>query len=229
MKIAGLQKLTLLDYPDKIACTVFLPGCNFKCPFCHNASLVTKIDADNFIEEKDFFNFLNTRQGIIQGVCITGGEPTLQSDLFDFIKRIKLMSFDVKLDTNGYRPDVLKKLVNSKLVDFVAMDIKNCKEKYNLTVGCNIDISLIEESVNFLKQGNIPYEFRTTVVKELHSQNDIKNIAEWLNGASSYFLQSFVDSGDLIENGFSNYDENDMKNLFKTVKSIFPIAELRGL
>lgn len=229
MKIAGLQKLTLLDYPDKIACTVFLPGCNFKCPFCHNASLVTKIDSDSFIEEQEFFDFLKSRRGIIRGVCITGGEPTLQPDLVDFISKIKSMAFDVKLDTNGYRPDILKDLVNNGLVDFVAMDIKNCKEKYALTVGCDIDISLIEQSVEYLKQGTVPYEFRTTVVRELHTDSDLKSVADWLNGAEKYYLQSFVDSGDLIADGFSNYDENEMKSLLKTVKTILPVAELRGL
>lgn len=229
MKIAGLQKLTLLDYPEKIACTVFLPGCNFKCPFCHNASLVTKIDNDNFINETDFFDFLKNRQGILQGVCITGGEPTLQPELADFIKKIKSMSFDVKLDTNGYKPDVLKQLVNDGLVDYVAMDIKNCKEKYPLTVGCDIELSLIEDSVDFLKMGTVPYEFRTTVVKELHTNEDMKQIAKWLVGTKKYFLQSFIDSGDLISDGFSNYDENTMKTLLKTVKSILPFAQLRGL
>ncbi len=229
MKIAGLQKLTLLDYPGKIACTVFLPGCNFRCPFCHNASLVTKIDNESFSDEQEFFDFLNTRKGILQGVCITGGEPTLQFELVDFIKKIKSMSFDVKLDTNGYRPDILKDLVNDGLVDFVAMDIKNCMDKYSLTVGRDVDISLIKESVDFLKQGNIPYEFRTTIVKELHSFDDIVGIAKWLSGAQKYYLQSFVDSGDLIADGFSEYDKNDIENLLKTVRSILPSAELRGI
>lgn len=229
MKIAGLQKLTLLDYPDKLACTIFLPGCNFRCPFCHNASLVTKVDSESYIDEQEFFDFLKSRRGILQGVCITGGEPTLQPELFDFITKIKSMSFDVKLDTNGYRPQILKDLVNSGLVDFVAMDIKNCKDKYNLTVGCDVDISLIEQSVEFLKQGIVPYEFRTTVVKELHSRTDLQKIGAWLKDAQKYYLQSFVDSGDLISNGFSNYDENEMKSLLKTVKSIVPTAELRGI
>ena len=229
MKIAGLQKLTLLDYPEKIACTVFLPGCNFKCPFCHNASLVTSINCEDFIDENEFFDFLNFRKGILQGVCVTGGEPTLHHDIFNFIKRIKDMDFEVKLDTNGYRPDVLKNLVRDGLVDYVAMDIKNSKEKYSLTVGCDIDISLIEKSVEFLKEGTVPYEFRTTVVKQFHSETDFYSIGEWLKGDSKYYLQSFVDSGDLISNGFSEYDENAMKSLLKTVENSMPHAKLRGL
>ncbi len=229
MKISGLQKLTLLDYPGKIACTVFLPGCNFRCPFCHNASLVTRIDSENIINEDEFFDFLKNRVGILQGVCITGGEPTLHSDLNNFILKIKSMGFDVKLDTNGYNPNVLKQLVGAGLVDYIAMDIKNCKEKYNLTVGCDIDISQVEQSVEFLKEGNVPYEFRTTVVKEFHSEDDLQKIAMWLKGSQKYFLQSFVDSGDLICDGFSNYDENTMKSLLKTVKSILDCTQLRGL
>jgi len=229
MKIAGLQKLTLLDYPGKIACTVFLPGCNFRCPFCHNASLVTDIDSDTFISDKDFFDFLNTRKGILQGVCVTGGEPTLQPEIYDFLKRIKELSFDVKLDTNGYKPKLLKQLVDKGCVDYVAMDIKNCKDKYSLTVGCDVDVSLIEESVEYLKRGSIPYEFRTTIVKELHTETDVKQIGDWLKGNSKYFLQSFVDSGDLIGDGFSNYDEIAMKRLLEIVSCSLPNAQLRGI
>lgn len=229
MKIAGLQKLTLLDYPGKIACTVFLPGCNFRCPFCHNASLVTDIEPDAFISDKDFFDFLNTRKGILQGVCVTGGEPTLQPEIYDFLKRIKELSFDVKLDTNGYKPKLLKQLVDKGCVDYVAMDIKNCKDKYSLTVGCDVDVSLIEESVEYLKRGSIPYEFRTTIVKELHTETDVKQIGDWLKGNSKYFLQSFVDSGDLIGDGFSNYDEVAMKRLLEIVRCSLPNAQLRGI
>ncbi len=229
MKIKGLQKLTLLDYPEKMACTVFLAGCNFRCPFCHNASLVTKIDED-YIDEEDFFSFLNKRKGILNGVCITGGEPTLYPDLENFIRRIKDMGFLVKLDTNGYNPDILIDLVNKGLIDYVAMDIKNSKEKYAKTAGLSsLDISRIEKSVDFLLSGAVPYEFRTTVVKELHNEEDMKNISQWIENADRYFLQSFQDSGDLLENGYSGYDENSMQYLLKITKERLTKANLRGI
>jgi len=161
MYIKGLQKLTLLDYPEKMACTVFTAGCNFKCPFCHNASLVFNRDDDR-ISEDEFFGFLNKRIGVVDGVCVTGGEPTLQKDIVGFISKIKELGFLVKLDTNGYRPDVLKYLVDNKMIDYVAMDIKNCKEKYAVTAGIdNLDISLIEESVDYLLADAVDYEFST--------------------------------------------------------------------
>lgn len=229
MLIKGLQKLTLLDYPGKMACTVFTAGCNFRCPFCHNASLVTDID-DERISEEEFFSFLNKRQGILEGVCITGGEPTLQPDLVEFMKKIKALGYAIKLDTNGYRPDVLKDIVNNGLVDYVAMDIKNSKEKYGLTVGLEkLDVAKIEESVDFLKSCNCPYEFRTTVVKELHTPQDIESMAKWISGATQYYLQSFVDSGDLICTGYSGYDKNDMKNMLNIAKNHFSNTELRGI
>lgn len=229
MKIKGLQKLTLLDYPEKMACTVFLAGCNFRCPFCHNASLVTNIDGD-YISEEEFFSFLNKRKGILNGVCITGGEPTLYPDLEDFIRRIKKMGYLVKLDTNGYNPDILIDLVNKELIDYVAMDIKNSKEKYAVTAGLpSLDITRIEKSVQFLLSGAIPYEFRTTVVKELHNEEDMKSISHWIANADRYFLQSFQDSGDLIENGYSGYDKDYMQYLLNITKEGLTKANLRGV
>lgn len=229
MKIKGLQKLTLLDYPEKMACTVFLAGCNFRCPFCHNASLVTNIDGD-YISEEEFFSFLNKRKGILNGVCITGGEPTLYPDLEDFIRRIKEMGYLVKLDTNGYNPDILIDLVNKGLIDYVAMDIKNSKEKYAVTAGLpSLDITRIEKSVQFLLSGAIPYEFRTTVVKELHNEEDMKSISHWIANADRYFLQSFQDSGDLIENGYSGYDKDYMQYLLNITKEGLTKANLRGV
>jgi pyruvate formate lyase activating enzyme len=229
MVIKGLQKLTLLDFPGKMACTVFTAGCNFRCPFCHNASLVTSID-DERISEEEFFAFLKKRQGILEGVCVTGGEPTLQPDLADFLKKIKDLGYAIKLDTNGYRPDVLKKVVNDGLVDYVAMDIKNSKEKYGITAGLDcFDISKIEESVDFLKGGDCPYEFRTTVVKELHTPQDIVSITNWLQGSTQYFLQGFVDSGDLICSGYSGYDKKDMQNMLNIAKNQLESTFLRGV
>lgn len=229
MKIKGLQKLTLLDYPEKMACTVFLAGCNFRCPFCHNASLVTNID-DDYISEEEFFSFLNKRKGVLNGVCITGGEPTLYPDLEAFIRRIKEMGYLVKLDTNGYNPDILIDLVNKGLIDYVAMDIKNSKEKYAVTAGLpSIDITRIEKSVQFLLSGAVPYEFRTTVVKELHNEEDMKSISHWIAKADRYFLQSFQDSGDLIENGYSGYDKDYMQYLLNITKEGLTKANLRGV
>ena len=228
MYIKGLQKLTLLDYPDKMACTVFTAGCNFKCPFCHNASLVFNRD-DNRISEQKFFDFLSKRVGVIDGVCITGGEPTLQTDIVQFIKKIKELGFLVKLDTNGYRPDMLKFLVDNKLIDYVAMDIKNCKEKYPLTSGVeNIEVSFIEQSVEYLLADNVDYEFRTTVVKEYHTLDDMIKIGEWIKGAKKYYLQAFVDSGDLICDGLSSYDKNDIQNLLNMIKPRIPSTKIRG-
>lgn len=229
MKIKGLQKLTLLDYPEKMACTVFLAGCNFRCPFCHNASLVTNINED-YISEEEFFSFLNKRKGILNGVCITGGEPTLYPDLEAFIRRIKDMGFLVKLDTNGYNPDILIDLVNKGLIDYVAMDIKNSKEKYAITAGLpSLDIKRIEKSVDFLLSGAVPYEFRTTVVKELHNEEDLRSISKWIEKADRYFLQSFQDSGDLIENGYSGYDKDYMQYLLNITKEGLTKANLRGV
>lgn len=229
MLLLGIQKLTLLDFPGKMACTVFTGGCDFRCPFCHNASLVRNFESCKRLTDEEFFDFLGKRKGVLQGVCITGGEPTLQPDLKDFIIRIKDMGYLVKLDTNGNHPHILKELVSDGLLDYVAMDIKNSPEKYGETAGVeNFDISNIKESVEFLLQDNVDYEFRTTVVRELHSKEDIDNAAKWIKGAKRYFLQSFVDSGDLIGEGYSGYDKNEMENLLEIVKTYIDNAEIRG-
>ncbi len=229
MLIKGLQKLTLLDFPGIMACTVFTGGCNFRCPFCHNASLVTHID-DEIISEEEFFELLDKRTSILQGVCITGGEPTLQPDLYEFIGKIKAKGYKVKLDTNGYRPEILKKLVNDNMVDYVAMDIKNSKEKYGLTVGIkDFDIAPVLESVEFLKQGNVDFEFRTTVVKELHSAQDMVAIGEWLKDTPKYFLQGYIDSGDCIESGFNPLEKAEMERFLSLVTHYVPNAQLRGV
>jgi pyruvate formate lyase activating enzyme len=206
MLIGGYQKLTLIDYPGKIATTVFTVGCNFRCPFCHNPELV---DSRQFTVhsslEKEFFEFLKKRKGKLEGVCITGGEPTIQPDLMDFIKRVKKMGFLVKLDSNGTRPDVLKKLYGAKLLDFVAMDIKNSQKKYANTCGGNVpasrrrsvsasrggDVERIRLSVDLIRNSGVPYEFRTTVVPGLHTEKDFDDIAKWLKGAKTYYLQEY--------------------------------------
>lgn len=230
MLLLGLQKLTLLDFPGKMACTVFTGGCDFRCPFCHNASLVEGVKDCPILPEEEFFSFLEKRKGILQGVCITGGEPTLQPDLKNFIICIKDMGYKVKLDTNGNHPKVLKELVSENLLDYVAMDIKNSPAKYGLTVGIeNFDISKVKESIEFLLSDKVDYEFRTTVVKELHNDKDIEEIAYWIQGAKRYFLQCFVDSGDLICEGFSAHDKNTMINLLNITKKCISQAELRGI
>lgn len=192
MQIHGLNKTTLLDYPEHVAATVFTGGCNFRCPFCHNAGLVLEPDAQESIPEEEVLSFLQKRRGILQGVCITGGEPTLQPDLADFIGKVKELGYPVKLDTNGYRPEVLRELLDKKLLDYVAMDIKASKENYARASGlCRIDLDRIEESVEILKNSGISYEFRTTVVAGIHSMEEFDAIGRWLAGSRAYYLQAY--------------------------------------
>ncbi len=226
MRISGIQKLTLLDYPGKTACIIFCYGCNFLCPFCHNALLVTE-KAESFISEEEILAFLKKRQGILDGVCVTGGEPTLQKDLKEFLGKIKALGYSVKLDTNGYKPDTLKEIIDEGLCDYVAMDIKNTPEKYALTVGREIETDKISESIAVLREGKVPCEFRTTVVKDFHTKEDIKEIAELLKGDIPWHLQQFKDSGQLIEEGLSAYGKEEMKELAEAAKEIKPNANLR--
>ena len=230
MRIQGLQKLTLLDFPERVACTVFFAGCNFRCPFCHNASLVVDIPPVGEITEEEFFAFLRKRQGILDGVCITGGEPLLQPDIEGFIKRIKELGYAVKLDTNGSFPDKLKSLVEKGMVDYVAMDIKNCPEEYGVTAGVpNLDIASIIESAAYLKEGHVPFEFRTTVVKGYHTRESFEKIGQWLQGTEKYFLQNFVDSGDLIGKDTTGCSEEEMKEFLRVVQKDVPGAKIRGI
>ena len=230
MLIKGLQKLTLLDFPEKMACTVFTFGCNFRCPFCHNASLVLANRADDFtISEEEFFSFLQKRRGILEGVCITGGEPTLQPDLPDFIRRIRALGYAVKLDTNGYRPDVLKALVAEGLLDYVAMDAKNSLPLYGETVGIpGLNVAPIEESMDFLMAGNIPFEFRTTLVKGLHTPESVADMGRRLAGEERFFLQTFEDSGDLIGAGPSAFDRTETESLLTVLRAYVPNAQIRS-
>lgn len=195
MNIGGYQKLTLIDFPGTLATTVFTVGCNFRCPFCHNPELV--LGAGQLTSgtenktEQEFFAFLAKRKGKLAGVCITGGEPTLQPDLIDFIKKVRALGFRIKLDTNGARPDILKKLLDLKLLDFVAMDIKNQLARYSETVGVKVDIERIKLSVELIRNSRLPYEFRTTVVPGIHTEKDFLEIAKWLSGAKAYYLQEY--------------------------------------
>lgn len=230
MKIMGLQKLTLLDFPGKMACTVFTGGCNFRCPFCHNATLVIGPECEPLMSEEEFFAFLTKRKGVLDGVCITGGEPTLQPDLEEFIVKIKALGYAVKLDTNGFLPDKMIDLVNKGIVDYVAMDIKSSPSGYGRATGIrNFNIAPIKRSIDFLTKGNVDYEFRTTVVKELHTEREIEDIGKWIEGDSKYYLQGFEDSGNLITGGLHGYDENEMKSLLNLLKNRLPKAEIRGI
>lgn len=227
MIIKGIQKLTLLDFPGRVACTVFTAGCNFRCPFCHNASLVLG-GSDGFINENEIFAFLEARRGRLSGICISGGEPTLQPDLARFIRRVKGLGYAVKLDTNGYRPEVLRELLSEGLLDYVAMDIKTSRERYSAVAGVEVDVSKIEESAALLMSSGVPYEFRTTVVRELHSAEDFPEIGNWLSGAEKFYLQSFVDSGDVISDGLNGYDKKDLQELLNLLKVKIPSAKIRG-
>ena len=200
MEIHGYNKTTLLDYPEHVACTVFTGHCNMRCPFCHNGDLVMQPGSQPTVPEEEFFAFLNKRKNILEGVAITGGEPTLQKDLPDFIAKIKDLGLLVKLDSNGLRPEIIKELAKNKLVDYIAMDIKSAKSNYGETIGiADFDISPIEESVAFLMEGTVPYEFRTTVLKPFHSQKVFEEIADWIGGCEKYFLQSYVDSNRVLK------------------------------
>lgn len=229
MKICGLQKTTLLDFPGHVAATVFTGGCNFRCPFCHNSDLLGN-DAPAAYSEEEVLAFLAKRHGILEGIAITGGEPTLQPDLRDFILKARELGYRIKLDTNGYRPDILRELCEDGLVDYVAMDIKTSKERYSAVAGIpSVDIKKIEESVSFLKGGTVPYEFRTTVVRELHNADDFREIGLWLEGSSQYFLQNFVDSENVLSPVYSSCEKEELLAFLEIVKPYVKHADLRGI
>lgn len=203
MLIAGLNKTTLLDYPGRVAATIFTGGCNFRCPFCHNGDLVLKPSSLEMISEEEVLSFLQKRKNVLKGVCITGGEPTLQADLPDFLRKIKEMGYQIKLDTNGYLPEVLKTLLDEELLDYVAMDIKSSKEKYGLVAGLEkMDTDRIERSMELLKNSGISYEYRTTVVKGLHTTEDILEIGKWIEMEPfvGYYLQAYRENEKSILN-----------------------------
>ncbi len=213
-----------------MACTVFAPGCNFRCPFCHNASLVLPERAVDEIPQSEFFAFLEKRVGILDGVCITGGEPLLQPGLTDFLRRIRAMGFQIKLDTNGAFPDRLRALAEAGLLEYVAMDLIISPARYAETVGLPaFDLSFVRESVDWLLEGHLPYEFRTTVVRQLHTAEDLLAIADWIRGAERYFLQAFVDSGDVLSSNLSGYDKQEMEVFADLIRPILPQVEVRGL
>ncbi|MDO5044805.1 MAG: anaerobic ribonucleoside-triphosphate reductase activating protein [Coriobacteriia bacterium] len=212
MRIGGLQKLSLLDYPEKLACVVFSQGCNLRCPFCHNASLVLPQNDANYISEEAFFDFLKSRQGLLDGVCVSGGEPTIHKDLKDFLTRIRALNFTIKLDTNGTNPQVLQELLDEGLVDYVAMDIKNGPSAYAQTCGGFDVVKEVEQSIRMLMESSLDYEFRTTVCAPFHTQDSMRELGLWIKGAKRYYLQAFQDSGSLLGTGVSSLTQSDLKH-----------------
>ena len=228
MNVQGYQKLTLLDFPGRTACTVFTGGCNLRCPFCHNAGLVSRpMELPNLTGE--VLDYLARRRGVLDGVCVTGGEPLLQPDLTDFLRQVKALGYGVKLDTNGSLPKRLAAVLGTGLVDYVAMDIKSSPAGYGLAVGGEVDVSLYEESVRLLRSSGIPHEFRTTAVKGIHTTADFEAIGRWLAGEDvRYYIQRFVDSGQLLGSGCEAFSLEEMAALLQTVTPHIPGAALRG-
>ncbi len=230
MNIHGFTKTTLLDYPGFVAATIFTGGCNFRCPFCHNYDLVLNPDIFPKEDPDDILQFLNKRFGILKGVCISGGEPTLNSDLKDYIGQIKEIGYRVKLDTNGFKPDVLKELLDNNLLDYVAMDIKAGRDNYAIATGIdNIDISNIKKSVEILANSNIDYEFRTTVVRNIHTIADFEDIANWLPENCNYFIQSYKETKGIGINQCDCFDTFELNSFLNIVKEQIPNSSLRGI
>ena len=227
MNIQGYQKMTLLDFPGRVACTVFTGGCNLRCPFCHNAKLVLTPSATASCEA-EVLEYLARRKGLLEGVCITGGEPLLQPDIEDFIRKVKALGYQVKLDTNGALPHKLKPLLETGLIDYVAMDVKSSKEGYPKATGVPISASLFEESMRILQASGIPHEFRTTAVKGIHTEKDFEEIGKWLACKSPYFIQAFVSAPDLLGGGCETFSADELKALLDAVKPYIPHAQIRG-
>jgi len=231
MRISGLQKMTLLDFPGKVACTVFTGGCDLRCPFCHNASLVLPERASDATDEAQVLRFLEKRRGMLEGVAVTGGEPLLHADLPDFLRTVRAMGYAVKLDTNGTFPDRLRAVVEEGLVDYVAMDVKNAPLLYGKTVGLrDFDLTDVERSKDFLLTGRVGYEFRTTVVRGLHTAESLCAAARWIEGARAYYLQQYRDSGDVLRpDGLGAFTDDEMRALLARVRTVLPAARLRGV
>ncbi len=230
VKIHGLNKTTLLDYPEQVAATVFLGGCNFRCPFCQNGDLVLRPESQPAIERKAVLDFLKKRRGILTGVCITGGEPTLAEGLADFIKEIKELGYLVKLDTNGYMPEAVRGLVEGQLLDYIAMDIKNSMERYGETTGmARVDIGRIKESIRLIMESGTEYEFRTTIVRELHGKEELSAIGKEIKGAEKYFLQCYRESTGVIVKGYHGYGREELEQLAECVRPYVRRVWVRGV
>ena len=228
MNVQGYQKLTLLDYPGRTACTVFTGGCNLRCPFCHNAGLVrTPLAGPNLTDE--VLGYLQKRRGILDGVCVTGGEPLLQPDLVGFLQAVKEMGYAVKLDTNGMLPGRLAEVLATKLVDYVAMDIKSSPDGYPAATGTDADVSAVSDSLSILRGSGIPFELRTTAVRGIHTEADFDAIGRWIGDVPAYYIQRFVDSGQLLGSGCDAFSPEEMERLLTTVRRYTPSAQLRGV
>ena len=230
MRICGLQKLAMVDYPGKLAATVFTGGCNLRCPFCHNALLVTRLAESPSLSEEEILSFLASRKNLLDGMVLSGVEPLMQPGCMDFLQKVRDLGLSIKVDTNGCYPEVLADVLARNLVDYVAMDLKNSREKYSETVGIpNFDLAPIEESIQILKNSSVDYEFRTTVVQEFHTADDIRAIGQWVQGAPTYALQKFVDSGNLISTGLHSPEPLALEGFSRIAAPFFKQVLVRGV
>ena len=227
MNIQGILKTTLLDYPGKVACTIFCGGCNFRCPYCHNSSLIP-ITAAKYTEE-EILVFLEKRKGVLDGVCISGGECLLQEDLVEFIRKIKSMGYLVKIDTNGYCWTKLKYLIDEHLIDYVAMDLKNSLSKYTITTGRQGNLEPIQRAVELLLENKIPYEFRTTVVKNYHTTEDFEEIGKWIQGASAYYIQNYRENEEVLVKGLEGFSKEELEEFANIMRKYVAHVEIRGI
>lgn len=230
MRVCGLQKLAMVDYPGKIAATVFTGGCNLRCPFCHNALLVTRLQESPALDEAEILDFLKKRKGLLDGMVLSGGEPLLQAGAKDFLRKVRELGYSIKVDTNGCYPERLADILEEGLADYVAMDIKNCREKYALTCGLQeMDLAPVEESIRLLRESGVEYEFRTTMVRELHTVEDMESIGCWLGVVPHYYLQNFVDSGNLIGAGLSAFEPVELEKMASVLRKYVTNVALRGI
>jgi pyruvate formate lyase activating enzyme len=228
MDFSGWEKLSLLDYDHKVTATLFMAGCDFRCPFCHNSSLVLTPKTAPTVPWTEIMSYLRKRVGMLDAVCVTGGEPTLMPDLKDKLRDIKSLGYPVKLDSNGSHPEVIKDLVQEKLIDYLAMDIKNSPEKYSMTAGAPVDMKKIQETISFLISGSLDYEFRTTTILEYHNEKDFAEIASWLKGASRYFIQKYIDNENCIAHGLHPISKEQALSFAALLRKTISAVELRG-
>ncbi|CCZ57350.1 pyruvate-formate lyase-activating enzyme [Clostridium sp. CAG:762] len=229
MTINGMQKLTLLDYPGNVACLIFTQGCNFRCPFCHNSGLLDMNNNCEKIDEKEVFKYLEKRRGLLDGVCISGGEPLLQKDIVDFIRKVKDLGYKVKLDTNGSSPKKLKQLIEDGLIDYVAMDIKNDFLNYDKTAGMCTNIDNIKKSIEIIENSNIEYEFRTTIVKQFHDVGKLEKIIQYIGPNARYYIQNYQDCSSVLQRGLNGFDNEELLNIKNTLGVKYPNLVVRGV
>lgn len=229
MTINGMQKLTLLDYPGNVACLIFTQGCNFRCPFCYNSGLLDMNNNCEKIDEKEVFKYLEKRKGLLDGVCISGGEPLLQKDIEDFIRKVKDLGYKVKLDTNGSSPKKLKQLIEDGLIDYVAMDIKNDFLNYDKTAGMCTNIDNIKKSIEIIENSNIEYEFRTTIVKQFHDVGKLEKIIQYIGPNARYYIQNYQDCSSVLQRGLNGFDNEELLNIKNTLGVKYPNLVVRGV